>query len=536
MKIQLLQVLIQEISRYSTGREMPFRTKKDSLVREQENMFAHWRALRDKKFKKTADYYEFLSKKSKSSSITLRSDKVRFTERLLSTFLFIALPKKENPALHARQVIYRRLAIGKILEALGLRKVAIVVLEDVVEKAEKYHVTEVAMSAAKTLRFGYNLLNNREQYEYWKKRHQGLLEKYIAEVQAEEYALEFQYRIATESFNVLTAQQQGDIAQRQKVWKWVERFQSHTLYLFAYRLTIMQASARNDQEVVLEMCGKARKYCLKHRATLSPNVALEFGMREATILQRNKATEQVVEVYHSLANTLQKSDDNYFTVQYNYCLSLLHIGNYTQAYSVLVGIQQLPEFERVNVRVRELWQINEKHIHYLHASGRFVPNDDMPTELKNSLPTTLNKPDKKFLQRLASEMMYADKDKQGVNQTLIVFEILNILSYVRQEVDGDDIDVVYDTLDLILNKMQSLPLYRSRYLQGPENRRSYCMFSLILVMMRKNFHVLTILENSAEVYEEMEKLPIAGIEVIPYETAWNIILDELRILEKRLDF
>jgi hypothetical protein len=191
-------------------------------------------------------------------------------------------------------------------------------------------------------------------------------------------------------------------------------------------------------------------------------------------------------------------------------------------------VKQLREFKRVvPKKVQELWQINEQHLAYLHGGGFFTLDEDE----NHSLPIRLEAPDGGFFQELHNTVPQADKDKQGVNQTLLIFEVLYTLSYARQEVSSRQA-----MLDMLLNKLDALVLYRSRYLQGPENRRAYCMFTLIITMLRQSFDITSIKEHTASIFKEMEGLSIAGIEVILYETAWEMMLQELRSMEEYTDF
>jgi hypothetical protein len=159
---------------------------------------------------------------------------------------------------------------------------------------------------------------------------------------------------------------------------------------------------------------------------------------------------------------------------------------------------------------RERWTIFELYLQYALQT--------MPEY--ESLPLR-----KKFdLQGFLRFIPVASKDKHGMHMAVLVIHILYLLQI------GD--------FSGIINRMDALRSYRTRYLRGKLHQRSRLFFRLLAIMENNSFNYTLIRQKSERTYKlllaESLDLPETNeeLQIIPYEWLWERALETLKDYEE----
>ena len=157
---------------------------------------------------------------------------------------------------------------------------------------------------------------------------------------------------------------------------------------------------------------------------------------------------------------------------------------------------------------QEQWAIREAYMYFLLRAGKIECSEEEKKLLK---PFVLSK----FLNSVA----FHSKDKSGQNITIIVLQILFLLS-----------DKKYDQ---IIDRIDALTQYSYRYLRNDDTFRSNCFIKMLIQMGTANFHPIRTKTYTEDLRKKLNKSHFntdeksTQVEIIPYDYLWDVILEML---------
>ena len=111
------------------------------------------------------------------------------------------------------------------------------------------------------------------------------------------------------------------------------------------------------------------------------------------------------------------------------------------------------------------------------------------------------------------------KDKRGMNIPILIIQILFL--------------IVKKDYGQLIDRMESIQKYSSRYLRADANIRSNCFINMLLQIPKANFHKIGVERKSQKYYDKLltNSIKISNqaieVEIIPYEDLWEFILESL---------
>ena len=240
--------------------------------------------------------------------------------------------------------------------------------------------------------------------------------------------------------------------------------------------------------------------------------------------------EEGVELYYKSNNTFLEGSYNWFMIRTYGVLLAMHYGDREMAYRIYnsAATEKLMRF--MTQPMKESWAI-------LGAYCQFLLKIEEECDTYKSFET-LNK----FrLYKFLNEVPIYSKDKSGYNVSLL------IIQYVFSLLNGD-----YES---IIQKVDSLKVYRSRYLKEEIFKRPYTFIGMLLKVEKEGFNISKIKRVCAKDYNaivknrtgggtDSENWPVHEWEIIPFERLWVYILkiieynelpDELKKSRKIVD-
>ena len=112
------------------------------------------------------------------------------------------------------------------------------------------------------------------------------------------------------------------------------------------------------------------------------------------------------------------------------------------------------------------------------------------------------------------------RDKSAMNVPIIIAQLLEAIVLKRE---GE-----------VLDRIDALKKYSSRYITKSDSIRSNCFINMLLEVVRNGYHVVAIERHTKKYYTKLLANPkltsdeAAEVEFIPYEHLWEIIMNYLK--------
>jgi hypothetical protein len=204
--------------------------------------------------------------------------------------------------------------------------------------------------------------------------------------------------------------------------------------------------------------------------------------------------EQYVRDFHPSSN-------NWFYFQEHHVLLALHAGQYERAQQLMASIIKNPSYLGQREAPLQRWDLYKSYIDFVLPSTR---------------PQTLRQ------RQVAQQMLLLpeySRDKRGHNVAIIV---LQLLYYLRER-----------NLEPVLLRLERLRKYQQRHLYEASTLRSRLFLRLLQVIVEKNFDPAKAAERGKGLLQQLRDTPPPGeafaeVEIIPYESLWEIVLGLLR--------
>jgi hypothetical protein len=277
-----------------------------------------------------------------------------------------------------------------------------------------------------------------------------------------------------------------------------------------YRLSLMYANATLNRVEAITVSDEAANYLRQFPKLVAPARIAEFvsGKLEAyTAMQR---FDLAVTAARECAILFGKGTNNWFTFSERQFQLLMLSRKFVEAENLYEEVTQHTRFAALPPYLQERWKIFEL---YLQFALQTVPEYE-------SLPLR-----KKFdLQAFLRFIPVASKDKHGMYVAVLIIHILYMLEA------GD--------FGGIIDRMDALRTYRSRYLRGKSNRRSALFFRLLTVMENNSFNYTLTRQKSERIYKQLRSTAIEApetneeIQIIPYEWLWERVMTKLKEYEE----
>lgn len=436
--------------------------------------------------------------------------KSRLHNRLQNTLFFIDLNLdgiKENPYNKALLKCYKGLIAVKILMGFHEKKIAIPIAERTLRIAQKYEFTSISLDLSKDLYYYYAVtVGDKKKYKKYKE----LLDKYEKLSSAETYSkkcyteIHLHFAKSTSSKTELSSLVEKQAMQLRKILNasLSQRLIFHSFLVFSLKYELV-----NDYHGVLKtnLEGLSLLKSKKNRY-ISDNIKFNFKLRVAV-------SNLMVRNFNSAEKTLKEclkivpkgSINWYYTLIYSIILHF-HTTSYPKArllYNTGINhskIRQLPS------RFKETWIILGAFLKYLESIGK--------------LPIPEGTSVKPFrLSRFLNEVPVFSRDKRGTNITILILQVLFLL---QQKNFG-----------AIIDRTEALKMYSSRYLRRDDTFRSNCFIKMLLQLPRCQFNRNAVERHTQKYWKKLQSVPIeearqsAEIEIMPYETLWEYVLESL---------
>jgi hypothetical protein len=287
----------------------------------------------------------------------------------------------------------------------------------------------------------------------------------------------------------------------------MEKYDSYQLHLCGRLIEVSIFTSINDYKSTLEVCKRAIAFFEKKDFVASVPLQIFYYQKFICHVQLREFDEARLAADDCLKH-LEEGKFNWFKVYELYFLMHTHNGAYSTARSILNRIMSHPAFPGLPDNIQETWKISEAYLHFLELAGKL---EAQGTEAEKASNFRLSK----FL----NEMQVFSKDKQGMNIPIILVELL--------------LGIANQRYDEIIDRVEAIDKYRTRYMREEEVLRSKHFLKMILQIPRNAFCRAAAEAKAQEDHQALLALPIEmanqafEIEIVPYEKLWEYTLGML---------
>ncbi|MEZ5004265.1 MAG: hypothetical protein R2730_14640 [Chitinophagales bacterium] len=453
------------------------------------------------------------------NSVNYRKLKSRFLKRLLNTLFFLDIngSNKGDDYRYNHYSCTKALMHAKLLRFFGAFESASKIIKLKYNDAKKFAFYDILAEYSWFLIQYYSLIGNvkslqQERTNYYKY-------KKIADSEAQ---CQLIYYVSIVEFIKSSSVSQHAIDQlKQGIVDIEVEVAKHPTAINIFNQQMLKFNYYEtiyDWENLLEECDKAYKELSRHKYyNKTKNHLITFKKLVACL--NLKRFNEGVKLFDKSKSAYAEGSTNWFVIRRYGELLAIHSDDRELAYSIYNESNSLRVAKFMNKPTQEFWSTIRAYLHFLIQ----VHNEEHLVEHDAAF--------KKFrLYKFLNEVPIYSKDKSGNNVALLIIQYMFLL------IDGD-----YES---IIQKMDSLKVYRSRYLKEDMYKRAYTFIGMLIKVEKDSFVYKKAKKSCAKEYNllqhhtssDQEKnpegtsshWPIQESEIIPYEKLWYYIL---KILE-----
>ena len=450
----------------------------------------------------------------KVSKNNLEMLKSRLKQKLLNALFFIDLNKPSYSDYSKSKInVYKQWSIINILLNRSARPVAIEICESAYRQSHKYGFTDLEILLCRVLMHHYGHINiNIKKYQ----KYTSIIFEKIKILEKELITEKYYNDISQEYIRSKSPNNTRLKTKLEKYCKelsaYEKKHKTYTLCYYYYRLLLAKYLLDENYEQAKDTCIKGLEFF--SRKNLKTPVA-EFLFRHDLhschfqLKEYDKAVTLIKENI-SLATPYSYNWLREWGYYFGWAVVTKNFDEMLKATYMATSNRKLKDYPLLF----ETWSIKESYVQILVqldlVDSKYLENYKL----------------KKFrLTKFLNDVPEYSKDKRGLNVSILIAHFIHLL--IKKE------------YDLILNKIDNLRQYSYRYLRNDSTLRSNCFIKMISKVSDSNYHPQALKRHTKKLQLKLENTTYsyadnpAEIEVIPYETLWDIVLEILAKNQKQ---
>lgn len=381
------------------------------------------------------------------------------------------------------------------------------VLEKLLRHSIRFEFTELTCDILRILRIHYSTAGgDLKKYEQIREQLHHYQEIWHMESRAEDFNAELISRYVNSKATKMEVSEQAKLYYS-IIKPDLEKCDSFKLQLFGRLIQIFAYSSVNDYVTTAKLCEEAVNFFDKKDYDSGFPLQV-FYYNLITCYLQLREFEKGQRIIERCQNLVEPGSFNWFKLQELFFLLAMHTAHYDTASQVLNKVMDDPRFENQSFQIIEIWKIYHAYVHFLKKITKL--SSDSNASHRNT----------KFrLSKFLNETPVFSKDKRGMNIPILIIQILYAL------VDRD--------YQQCIDRMEGIEKYCSRYLKQNDTFRSNCFIKMLLQIPAYSFHRDRVTRHTQKLYQMLCSVPMEvanqtyEIEIIPYETLWQLTISAL---------
>jgi len=455
--------------------------------------------LRSGKFTTDEEATEALygDKNAKQKYKTLKS---RLKDLLLDNVILMKVDsRKQSPYNILVHQSVKNFATARLLLLNQATMTGTSMMKKAYELSKKAEVTGLSVNSLQWLALMSSVLGNRPHFEKYKSLVFSTMKIYMAEIEAESIENDMRVRLIKQIGYNKKLDQLLELSFI-KLTELNNTHRSSNIRWNYYRVGFFYYSYSNHYENLLQIAKEAEVFNNSKKELYSIGRGGELSLMQLTSYLQLKRYKLGSEHAELCKNYFHKGTFNWFIYSENYLIFELNTRAYERALDIFTDVMKHPRMKTLPAEMKEKWKIFEAYLYYM-------------------LPPVLRPQNFKVL-RFLNEVPLYSKDKAGFNVAINIIQIL-LMIQERQ-------------FDKLIDKAESLKMYRSRYIKEDEDFRSNCFVKMLLIMIRCEFEPELTKRETAEYLQKMQSYGeksgrhFDAMEVVPYEVLWENVVEDIQ--------
>ncbi len=442
---------------------------------------------------------------TQKSTDKFRTFKKRLKQKLLNNLLFMEVNDEHSrPYTKAVKACERNCYCIDILLSFSASHAGASLAETTLKLAREFELFDTALFCAKVLRKQYSYLGDTRLFDHYN----ALVEKYHTLAYVTDKASEYLENLNATQANTNILKPENIAKAKENLNLAGNLFHKYATYqvgLHYYRIKAFYESLIQDYIAAMHTWNEFEIFIEKYKT-------YEYQVRMGESALQQLYCHLCVSDYQSGQVSAAKCEkffqlhaNNWFIYKEYYFLLCMHTRNYTEAGETVFQITNATHFKFLNRNRQEKWKIFEAYNYLVHIALE-IAGDEKP-EKKIRLSSFLN------------ETLIYNKDKEGFNISILIFQVMLLL------IEGN-----YRKL---ADKMESLKRYANRYFIKDAIYKSQIFIKMLLITDKCTYNREITSQKTAKYFEKLktDKYTHAssydGLEIVPYSYLWEIVLENL---------
>ncbi len=477
----------------------------DSLVQK----FYH--GIHSDQFKTDADAALALYNSS-PENINYKHLKYKLESRLINTLFFVDISgPKFNEIQKAYYTCYKNLGAVAILKGRSLRKSAVSLATKTIRKSIKYEFTDITLSLARTLKRHYSYLEkDKTKFEYYTNLAKEMHKLSDVEMMTEGYFEFIMFHVSGNKRSAVPEILEEVIQYDEIIKQQLKKYDSYNLRIYAYAVSCLRYEIVEDFENLITASKAAITYFRNRPIKVSPVSLAPYFTKiifaYISLRKYDEATKWNTNYLKNLEHV--EYSRNWFIANEIQIVLYFHQKNYQAAVDVYITAKQHKLFNGMQRDVKEIWQIYAAYIQY------FIMMEKVELSEKQ-----LKGLDKFRLNKFLNNVPIYSKDKEGINISILILQILFLLQKGKY--------------DVIIDRMEALERYCYKYLKKDSSYRSKCFLKMLIILIKSSFHKEATIRKTKNYFDKLKNesaliTPTSSqIEVVPYEDLWKDVINSI---------
>ena len=436
-----------------------------------------------------------------------RKLKDRLQERMVNTLFFVDV-NQPNFNEHNQAYYYcsKQMLAVRLLIASNARQAGIPLAIEALKLAIEYEFTEFIIPLARDLQLYYGTIIGQRKKLYDMNK---VILKYkdisTAEIEAEAFYAEIMsYFVNSKSTKIdlkQTIEKYSD-----KIENLLKHLSSPRLNFYGYLVLTLRYEIIHDYINTLKVCHRALEYLEPSANKISISNIFIFAIKILAYQIYLGNFEAGKDAIKRCLKFSRVGAYNWFmTLEYAVILTF-YSKEFQDAYDLYYKATNHSNFEKQPVAIRERWYILEAFVYFFLFTKKLEILEENPL--------------KKFrLSKFLNEVPIYSKDKRGANISILILQVLFLLHQKKY--------------NEIIDRAESLKTYTYRYLRRDDTFRSHCFIRMLLTLPDCSFYKAAVLRKADKYWQQLQAMPLnvarqsAEVEIVPYETLWEFVLEEL---------
>ncbi len=436
--------------------------------------------------------------------------KTRLKQKLLNTLFFLEPESKNYSATKAAQYeCNKTLFYAKVLLLNNSKRIAIPSLEKTLKKAQEFYLTEIELEAARLLRQHTSNAGPYKDFLSYRDLVDETEKKWHVENLAECY-LQESLALFNKSKSNRDKARQLSYTQYTELESYLEHFNSPTLWMNFYNLKALHFQLSDNYRETIEVIKVAEQYMADHPLFFTKSDLAKMAIKKMNCYLHLRDFEGGEEALQNSLPYFTKGGINWTNLHEYYFLLAMHTEQYTKAAEIFQKVVMQPKFRTLAKARKDRWKVFQAYLHFIYKDAG----------IKEIRPLTQNSKTGFKLNEFLTEVPGFSKKQRGIIVAKLLVQVLFHLEKMN--------------IDQVKKCTEMIARYSRRYPKKDINYRSECIILLLMNMMQEEFKFYQTRKLSEKHFDDMSQTLMQynggnkGLEVLPYEVMWNIVLEKLK--------